>query len=52
MLDYEITIRLSSGRDAFVYTIGREGRSWESGEVDAAEEVVAPGYYGGSEAMD
>jgi hypothetical protein len=52
MFDYEVTIRLSDCRDAFVYTIARAGRELESCEVDAAEEVVTPGYYGGSEAMD
>jgi len=51
MWDYEITIRLSSG-EAFVYTIARQGRELESAEVDASEEAVTPGYYGGSEAVD
>jgi len=52
MPEYEVTIRLLEEKDAFVYTIAREGRALESGEVDAAEELVAPGYYGGSEALD
>jgi len=52
MFDYEVTIRLAEEKDAFVYTIARDGRELESGEVDASEEVVTPGYYGGSEAMD
>jgi hypothetical protein len=52
MSHYEVTIRLAEEKDAFVYTIAREGRALESGEVDAGEEAVTPGYYGGSEAMD
>jgi len=30
----------------------RDGREVESGEVDVSEEVVTPGYWGGSEAVD
>ncbi len=48
MSEYEIAIRLLDEEHAFAYTIRRDDRVIEAGRVDE----VAPGYYGGSEAMD
>ena len=44
-----IYIRLAES--AFTYSILCDGRLIETGTVETEEEV-APGYYGGSEAMD
>ena len=51
MSAYEITIRLMEEARAFAYTVRESGRVVARGQVET-EEVVAPGYYGGSEAMD
>ena len=51
MSDTQIYIRIASEGMAFVYTIQNSGKLIASGTVDV-EETVAPGYYGGSEAMD
>jgi len=49
--DHQVTIRLSSEALAFVYTVRFDGCPVESGIVEV-DELVTPGYYGGSEAMD
>jgi hypothetical protein len=51
MVEDGIYIRNAAGGPAFFYTVVRGGRPVESGTVDVEDEV-APGYYGGSEAMD
>jgi hypothetical protein len=49
MIQDGIYIRLAAG--AFTYSILDGGRLIDTGTVETEEEV-APGYYGGSEAMD
>jgi hypothetical protein len=49
MIEDGIYIRLAAG--AFTYSILHGGRLIDTGTVETEEEV-APGYYGGSEAMD
>ena len=57
--DHEIRIRIPDEGLAFVYSIWRAGELISAGEVRAGDPIretieadVAPGYYGGSEAMD
>jgi hypothetical protein len=49
MVEDGIYIRLAEG--AFTYSVLCGGSLIETGRVETEEEV-APGYYGGSEAMD
>jgi hypothetical protein len=49
MSEYEVAIRLLDEESGFAYTVSREGRVIDAGRVD---DGIAPGYYGGSEAMD
>jgi hypothetical protein len=51
MLDADIYIHISQDGLAFYYTVRNSDRLIDSGRVDT-QETVAPGYYGGSEAMD
>jgi hypothetical protein len=51
MSAYEVTIRLMEEERAFAYTVRERDRVVASGRVET-EDAVAPGYYGGSEAMD
>jgi len=51
MMEDGIYIRITTYGAAFTYKVLRGGRLVETGTVEADEEV-APGYYGGSEAMD
>ncbi len=56
MFENEIRIRLAEEGLAFIYSIVQGGMLIETGVVNPIEEesedVVAPGYYGGSQAMD
>jgi len=51
MVEDGIYIRITTYASAFTYSVLRGGRLVETGTVETDEEV-APGYYGGSEAMD
>ncbi len=51
MSDHQISIRLVEDRIAFHYTITIHGEPLEYGTINT-DEVVPPGYYGGSETMD
>jgi hypothetical protein len=51
MFEDEIRIRINGEEFAFTYSILRDGEIIETAEVEA-EELVAPGYYCGSEALD
>ncbi len=56
MFEDEIRIRLADEGLAFIYSVMQGGVLIETALVnpveDAGEDVVAPGYYGGSEVMD
>jgi hypothetical protein len=52
MIHEDIFIRNEEDRMAFVYTVRKGAVVIASGTVGVDEEVVSPGYYGGSEAMD
>jgi len=51
MIEDGIYIRITTCGRSFTYRVLRGGRVVETGTIEADEEV-APGYYGGSEAMD
>jgi hypothetical protein len=48
----QVHIRIAEQGLAFVYSVRRDGREIETGVIFAEEEEIAPGFYGGSEAMD